>query len=117
MYNTINMDYLDEVALGSNEFKIEIIESFLSKTPASLGQMKECLAKSDYEQIGKIAHKLKTSFSFMGMEDMVALSKLMQDMGLNNQNVSEFPEKIKTLELGFEEGAKELNEELINLKK
>ena len=117
MYSTINMDYLDEVALGSKEFKIEIIDSFLSKTPESLEQMKTCLANSEYEQIGKIAHKLKTSFSFMGMEDMVSLSKLMQDMGLNLQNVSEFPEKINNLAEGFEKGAKELNEELINLKK
>ncbi len=114
-YSYIDMSYLEELALGSNEFKIEMLESFLKSTPESIASMKGAMEIGDWKVVGGHAHKMKTSFSFVGMENMVQLSKKIQDLGLAEENIAEIPEMISELESTYLKAEEELKEELNKL--
>lgn len=114
-YSYIDMSYLEELALGSNEFKIEMIESFVKSTPESITKMKDAMSIGDWKTLGAQAHKMKTSFSFVGMENMVQLSKKLQDMGLAEENVADIPEMVAELEDTYTKAEVELKQELNKL--
>jgi len=67
--NGINYDlsYLKELCNNDEAFIKEMVTTFVSTTPKVLTQIEESLAINDYQQISKIAHKLKPSVSFMGI--------------------------------------------------
>jgi HPt (histidine-containing phosphotransfer) domain-containing protein len=115
-YEYIDMSYLEELALGSNEFKAEMIESFLKSTPESITQMKEAISAANWKTVGRVAHKLKTSFSFVGMENMVQLSKEIQDASLEAQNIEEIPRMVEELADCYLKSEVELEKELEELK-
>lgn len=115
-YQFIDLNYLNDLALGSKEFIEDMISSFLKNTPESIVKMEGALVKSDWEQIGKIAHKLKTSFTFMGMEETVSKAKTLQDNGLNATNLEDIPHLIADIRLAYNNAEAELNLELTTLK-
>ncbi len=115
-YEHIDMSYLEELALGSNEFKVEMIESFLKSTPESIMQMKEAISAANWKTVGGVAHKLKTSFSFVGMENMVQLSREIQDAGLEARNIEDIPRMVEELEDYYLKSEVELENELEELK-
>lgn len=115
-YQHINLSYLNELAMGSNSFIIEMLESFTNTTPGSIEKMKGCLATSDWKTIGSTAHKLKTSYSFMGMDNMVTLSKTLQDCGLAEERTDEMPAMITEMQEAYQKAEVELLIELNKLK-
>lgn len=115
-YQFIDLDYLNDLALGSEEFIEDMISSFIKNTPESITRMETALLKSDWEQIGKVAHKLKTSFTFMGMEETVVKAKTLQDNGLNSRNLEDVRGLIADIKLAYNNAESELNLELTSLK-
>ena len=114
-YQFIDMSYLEDLALGSNEFKIEMLESFLNTTPESIDKMKGFISNEDWKGVGAIAHKMKTSFSFVGMENMVQLSKMIQDLGLAEERTSEIAGMVTELADTYKKAEVELKQELNRL--
>ena len=114
-YQFIDMSYLEELALGSNEFKIEMLESFLETTPESIFKMRSSITQGDWKAVGAMAHKMKTSFSFVGMENMVQLSKSLQDLGLAEEKTDEIPGMVEELAGTYAKAEVELKEELSKL--
>ena len=78
----LNMDYLTELTGGSAEFMIEMIDIFLEQTPLYFEQMGEALQAGDWKNVAGIAHKIKPTFAFMGIdsarEDMQNLEHLVR---------------------------------------
>lgn len=111
------MSYLEELALGNDDFKAEMIELFLKSTPESIKQMKEAISAANWKTVGGVAHKLKTSFSFVGMENMVQLSREIQDAGLESKNIEEIPRMVEELADYYLKSEVELKKELEELKK
>ena len=116
-YEHIDMSYLEELALGNDAFKAEMIELFLKSTPESIKQMKEAISAANWKTVGGVAHKLKTSFSFVGMENMVQLSREIQDAGLESKNIEEIPRMVEELADYYLKSEVELKKELEELKK
>ena len=115
-YKHIDMTYLNDLAMGSNDFMIEMLESFTKTTPESIKTMKESIASADWKTIGGLAHKLKTSYSFMGMDNMVTLSKTLQNFGLEGDNVDKIPGMINEMHEEYIKAEVELLLELDKLK-
>jgi len=115
-YKHIDMGYLNDLALGSNDFIIEMLESFRATTPKSIQTMKDCVNNNDWKKIGGLAHKLKTSYSFMGMDNMVTLSKTLQDLGMAGENTTEIPNMINEMDEAYFKAEVELLIELNKLR-
>jgi HPt (histidine-containing phosphotransfer) domain-containing protein len=64
----IDLSYLNEIASGSADFMIDMIDIFLEQTPEYLGQLSEAISAKDWKATGDIAHKIKPTLAFMGVE-------------------------------------------------
>ncbi len=67
----VNMGELYEMAKGSNEFIIEMIELFLEQTPVDISAIETAIKNNDHELVKSIAHRMKTSVGFMGLRPLL----------------------------------------------
>ncbi|WP_395811044.1 Hpt domain-containing protein [Daejeonella sp.] len=64
----LDLSYLQDVANGSNEFMIEMIQLFLDQTPAYFEQLDQLINDLNWPDVAEISHKIKPSLTFMGIE-------------------------------------------------
>lgn len=91
----IDLSYLRDVSGGSNEFMMEMIEIFLEQTPIYFKQLEQGLKDKNWNTVKEMAHKIKPTLAFMGVETA------RQDMGdierkaRNLENLEEIEADIK----------------------
>jgi HPt (histidine-containing phosphotransfer) domain-containing protein len=65
-----DLSYLKEMSGGNKELVLEMITIFREQVSEFSIEMDMYLAKHDYESLGKLAHKAKSSVSIMGLQDL-----------------------------------------------
>lgn len=62
----IDLSYLEDIAGGSNDFIIEMIDMFLQQTPGYFNDIKQGIVDKDWKKVSDLAHKVKPTLAFMG---------------------------------------------------
>lgn len=94
---TIDLSYLKDVASGSNEFMIEMIEIFLAQTPSYFEQLQQHILDENWSGTADIAHKIKPTLAFMGVESArVSMAEIEQN-ARNLVNLESIPEAFNLL--------------------
>jgi signal transduction histidine kinase/CheY-like chemotaxis protein/HPt (histidine-containing phosphotransfer) domain-containing protein len=65
----IDLSYLKDISMGDQEFEQMIIQQFMIQVPQELNQMKKAINSLDFDQIKSVAHGMKSSVSYMGLND------------------------------------------------
>ncbi len=108
----IDLTYLDSISEDDLEFRKDMIETFLSNTPAYVADMKLSLERKDWKKIGDIAHTIKPSFTLMGMNPQKEVLLMIEKYGRGNQNTTILPDLIHKLERIINQAIMELKNEL-----
>jgi len=64
----VDLSYLKDVASGSDEFMIDMIDLFLDQTPAYFDQLEQFISEENWSKVADIAHKIKPTLAFMGVD-------------------------------------------------
>ncbi|MBA4053870.1 MAG: hypothetical protein C0490_04085 [Marivirga sp.] len=65
-----NLDYLRSVSGDNEEFIREMVLTFTQTIPPVLVEMKVALQKKDWENLARMAHQIKPSFTLMGLNSL-----------------------------------------------
>ena len=65
-----NTKYLEEVSGGNQQFILEMLQIFLSRTPEVFEILRKSVQEEDWETIGFYAHKLKATYAYVGLEEL-----------------------------------------------
>lgn len=106
------MTYLREISDGDQEFINDMIETFLEETPNDIESMKTQLAASDWVELSKVAHKMKSSIKMFGFETLKNQVLFLEQNGKKNENTSVMPEKVKEFLTGLDNAMNELRGQL-----
>ena len=66
----INLEYLYELSGGDESFIKDMINSFIQQTPANLQELSSLCHEQKWNELGRMAHKTKSSLSFIGVQQM-----------------------------------------------
>ena len=110
-----DLSYLVSVCGDDPDFKKEMIETFLKNTPPMIDEMKDYLNDSGWKKIGDIAHKMKPSFTFMGIHSAKDLILDLERNGRQEEETSEISGLVSKLDNICSKAFTELNDELDNL--
>lgn len=77
-YKFINLEYLNSVSGGDNEFISELVVLFKNQAVEMYKEMKIHLSGNNYTLLGFLAHKAKSSVSIMGMTDLAQMLKTFE---------------------------------------
>jgi HPt (histidine-containing phosphotransfer) domain-containing protein len=77
-YKFIKMEYLDSVSGGDPEIIREIVIMFKNQSIEIYNEMKSHLSENNYQSLGLLAHKAKSSVAIMGMNDLALMLKTFE---------------------------------------
>ncbi len=114
--SVINTQSLKELTGDDSAFMAEMIEIYLRNIPVMLKEMKNSFRENDFEKLRQTAHKIKSSFGMMGMNEAWQIADEMEqtiekiiDENLLKTKLEKLAEFISISEV-------ELKQELQNLK-
>ena len=97
----VNLDHLYELADGDQGFVREMVEFYLGQVPGVVQEMRKLLESKEWRELGEVAHKAKSSFKFMGMqqltEDARGLEEICRDPQPDEQTIGTLVRSIETL--------------------
>lgn len=108
----INLNYLKEISGGDTGIISKTIEKFLETTPDILDQMDDHFTQGDHNNLGRAAHKLKSSVAFMGIDAIKETILEIERITKTGQGVSELGIHVKKVRVVLELGYGELKEAL-----
>jgi len=79
----IDLEYLKSVSRGDKNFETDMIRSFSEQVPAELSELKSAIEHLDYRKISSLAHSLKSTVSYLGMQQ---LTPLLQQIEKESEN-------------------------------
>lgn len=98
MYNYINLDYIDLMTDGDNDMKATMLEMILEEMPAEIVKMKAHLEAKEWENLFKAAHKMKSTLSFIGNDNMTQANIAIEHNAKQEENLTEIPKHLSVLE-------------------
>jgi HPt (histidine-containing phosphotransfer) domain-containing protein len=94
----------------SVELIVEMIGIFEVQVKEIQVEMQQNLDNKNYDALGKLAHKAKSSVAIMGMDTMSKKLKELELLTKNNDKIEKYQEYIDLFTIECEEAVKELHE-------
>jgi len=76
-----SLDKINELAEGDEDFIRSVVSVFLEEVPEDLIALENAIAAKDFEQIYKMAHKIKPNVDLLGMEQTRANALEIETLG------------------------------------
>ncbi|HLP73482.1 MAG TPA: Hpt domain-containing protein [Bacteroidales bacterium] len=109
-YKYINPEYLESVSSGDPGIIKEIVSMFGEQIREVSGQMNSLLENKDYLNLGLLAHKVKSSVSIMGMDDLASMLKTFEIQAKEGRQTEQYDGYIERFTLETAEAFKELQD-------
>jgi HPt (histidine-containing phosphotransfer) domain-containing protein len=96
----IDLDYLKQISNGSNEFIHQMITVFMEEVPNEIKNLEKHLANKDWAALKATAHKMKPSYSFMGVKELEESIHTVEQNCAAEKDLDQLPgliERIKNL--------------------
>lgn len=109
--NHIDLSYLKQLSNGSNEFILQMISIFMAQTPEAVDQMNKHLQNNEWKLLRGVIHKMKPSFSFMGIKELETIAVSAEKYCETETNLDKLPELIHRIKEVCLAAIRELEEE------
>jgi HPt (histidine-containing phosphotransfer) domain-containing protein len=94
----IDLNYLESISDGDPEIMQEMKDLFIAQVPEFIENLNKYLKEGHYIELGKEAHKAKSSVMIMGMEELVRDLKTLQLATVAGTNVESYPDFVRKFE-------------------
>ncbi|MEA1786246.1 Hpt domain-containing protein [Arenibacter sp. GZD96] len=84
-----SLDKLNEMAEGDEDFINSVVAVFLEEVPQDLSELEKALNERNYEQVYKLAHKIKPNVDLLGMEQTRDMALQIETLGKGKANTAE----------------------------
>lgn len=68
--NNLNLAYIKNLSAGNNLFVVRMLQTFCKNVPPGMKELSEHQRSGHLTEASKVAHKLKTMFRYVGMEQV-----------------------------------------------
>lgn len=89
-----DLSVLDRMVNGDKEFMRQMIQMFLDKVPADAERLKQSKEAKDWDNVGQIAHKIKSSIKMMGIHSLLERIVVIEKDAKSNDNLDQLPDKL-----------------------
>lgn len=110
-----DLSYLKEITGGENSIVVEMIEMFIGQVDEFKTNLNQFLSDENWVELGKEAHKAKSSVLIVGMEELGKSLKQLQLLTEEEKEVETYPDFVKMFVEQCDAATIELKEELENL--
>lgn len=105
------LDKIQEMAEGDEDFVHSVISVFLEEVPQDLDALENAIQQKDFEQVYKMAHKIKPNVDLLGMEQARAAAFEIETLGKESGNESKIRELFPLLRKDIQQVIAELKKD------
>jgi len=95
VFKYVDLTYLDSIGSDDSKFQNELIQIFRDQIPVLIQQMLDNLENKNYDELGGIAHKAKSSVAMLGIKELRDDMETLENDAKNKINIEMFPEIIQ----------------------
>jgi HPt (histidine-containing phosphotransfer) domain-containing protein len=106
-----SLDKINEMAEGDEDFVNSVISVFLEEVPQDLEDLEKAIENGDYENVYKLAHKIKPNVDLLGMEQSRVIALDIETLGKNLDNKEEIEKKFPLLKKDIHQVISELKKD------
>ncbi len=106
-----NLDKINEMAEGDEDFINSVISVFLEEVPQDLSDLEIALTEGNHEKVYQLAHKIKPNVDLLGMEQTREAALQIETLGKNAANMSEIEKVFPVLKTDIEQVVSELKKD------
>ena len=110
-----DLTYLRNMSAGNKELVIEMIDIFKEQVAEFCTGMDNYMKSNEYESLGRLAHKAKSSISIMGLNELADELKKFETLAKAGKEVDKYPIFIKKFKDETYEAMQELEEVAKNI--
>ena len=114
-YKFIKTDYLETVAGGDKELLKELVVMFRDQVAEFNSEMNDLYREGNYNALGSLAHKAKSSVAIMGMDSLSNMLKKFESDALDGKNEEMYKSYISRFENDTRSALSELDVLIKNL--
>ncbi len=104
----VDLSYLREMSGGNKPLVIEMISIFTNQVKEFGDEMDRLYASKQYQLLGKLAHKAKSSVSIMGLTELANNLKDLENSAAEGNKIESYPVIISLFKSVTADAVKEL---------
>ena len=93
-----DLELLNEMSVGNEEFIPKMLGLFLNQTPGLLREMKEAIGQHDLVRLSKLGHKMKSMISTLGISEVKDDIKILEKAVSLNASPAQIEQSFRKLE-------------------
>jgi len=110
-----DLTYLKNMSAGNKDLVLEMIGIFKRQVLEFGDDMGRFYEKKEFENLGRLAHKAKSSISIMGLDELAKDLKVFENIAKAGTDVEQYPKFIEKFKTETAEAVVELDEVANNL--
>ncbi len=95
-----NLDYLENISGGDQEFVNDMIQTFIINVPEDLEKIKNWVKNKNWQKVGEDSHRFASSLLFLGLDNLKQIANTIEELGIKQSDVTQIPDLINQLEKG-----------------
>ncbi len=108
----INLDYLKMICDGDMDMEKTMIEMLISELPLEFEQMKLLFRDSNWQELGALSHKMKSTLAFVGNDELTDANKEIELICKDKGDTGKIALLLAVMQKDFEDTVQQLKEEL-----
>jgi len=92
-----DLEQLNAIAAGNEDFVVKMVNMFLDMTPALVDRIEAGLQTQDWPEVKAAAHKMKPSVDMMGITSLHDVVRGIEGNAKTETNLEQIPELYFTL--------------------
>ncbi len=106
-----NLDKINEMAEGDEDFIKSVVSVFLEEVPGDLEGLETALNEKDHKEVYMLAHKIKPNVDLLGMEQSKARALEMETLAKAEANIEEIAAVFPVLKTDIHQVISELKKD------
>ncbi|MFI5153890.1 MAG: response regulator [Chitinophagales bacterium] len=107
-----DLSMVQSVSGGDNGFIKKMIHLFIETVPQNVQELSNALLAENWEQLGKMAHKLKSTVDSMGIKSIYSDIRTVESNAKEKKNLHDIPAQIRKIETVIVNCIEQLKEEM-----
>jgi len=102
---------VNSIAGGDDAFVKRMLQLFLDTIPPALQDMQRETVLQDWEQVGKLAHKMKSTIDSMGIVALKETIRYIENNGKKGTNTDIIPDKVNEIDIVMQQCVEQVRQD------
>ena len=112
VYAHIDLSYLDLMADGDAKLRRIMLKLLSEELPADFKKYHPLYEKRDWKELHRISHRMKTTLSFVGNEELTRLNARIEKIVKTRTDLGQLPDLLEKIQKVYTKALEEIKEEL-----